>query len=259
MAKRKAVRASGRKSAAKGRSSGRTRATAKKTASSRKIARKAARKSVAKAARKTASKAKAGARKTSKAAVRRAKPATRPRVVAKKKAPTARKRPPIKAKSKARAPRPSSAAPPAKRSAPKAVVRPVARTAPGLNRERRTISDEEHVPPSPPSSLDLNRTASAARSGRREMLEKYEEHTETSPELTGGDVDADWESAYSVGDEAPGGDSPTPDQDIVDDIGKAVGVQYQDNEELKGEKKLLERDKHRWELDPASSDDWEDR
>ena len=30
-------------------------------------------------------------------------------------------------------------------------------------------------------------------------------------------------------------------------------------EELKGEKKLLERDKHRWELDPASSDDWEDR
>ena len=57
----------------------------------------------------------------------------------------------------------------------------------------------------------------------------------------------------------PGGDNPTPDQDIVDDIGRAVGVQYQDNEELKGEKKLLERDKHRWELDPASSDDWEDR
>ena len=115
------------------------------------------------------------------------------------------------------------------------------------------------MPPSPPSSLDLNRTASAARSGRRELLDKYAEHTETSPALTGGDVDADWESAYSVGDEAPGGDSPTPDQDIVDDIGKAVGVQYQDNEELKGEKKLLERDKHRWELDPASSDDWEDR
>ncbi len=77
--------------------------------------------------------------------------------------------------------------------------------------------------------------------------------------MTGGDVDADWESAYSVGDEAPGGDNPTPDQDIVDDIGRAVGVQYNDNEELKGEKKLLERDKHRWELDPASSDDWEDR
>ena len=137
-------------------------------------------------------------------------------------------------------------------------VRPMARTAPGLNRERRTIADDEIVP-SPPSSLDLDRSASAARSGRRELLEKYEEHTETGPALTGGDVDANWESAYSVGDEAPGGDSPTPDQDIVDDIGRAVGVEYQDNEELKGERKIAERDRHRWELDPASSDDWEDR
>jgi hypothetical protein len=257
MAKRKAARASGRKPAAKRRSSSRRRAAAKKTASSRKIARKAVKKS--------ARKPTASARKTSKAAVRRAKPAARPRVVAKKKTAPARKRTPVKVKvkakvkAKAKAPRTSSAAPSAKRSAPKAVVRPVARTAPGLNRERRTISDEDRMPPSPPSSLDLNRTASAARSGRRELLDKYAEHTETSPALTGGDVDADWESAYSVGDEAPGGDSPTPDQDIVDDIGKAVGVQYQDNEELKGEKKLLERDKHRWELDPASSDDWEDR
>ena len=259
MAKRKAVRASGRKPAAKSRSTGRTRATAKKTASSRKIARKAAKKSASKAARKSASKAKASARKTSKAAVRRAKPASRPRVVAKKKTAAAPKRTPVKAKATAKAPRTSSAAPPATRSAPKAAVRPVARTAPGLNRERRTISDEEREPESPPSSLDLDRTASAARSGRRAQLEKYAEHTETSPALTGGDVDADWESAYSVGDEAPGGDNPTPDQDIVDDIGRAVGVEYQDNEELKGEKKLLERDKHRWELDPASSDDWEDR
>jgi hypothetical protein len=113
--------------------------------------------------------------------------------------------------------------------------------------------------PSPPSSLDLDRSASAARSGRRELLEKYEEHTETGPAMTGGDVDADWESAYSVGDEAPGGDNPTPDQDIVDDIGRAVGVEYQDNEELKGARKISDRDRHRWELDPASSDDWEDR
>jgi hypothetical protein len=42
-----------------------------------------------------------------------------------------------------------------------------------------------------------------------------------------------------VGDEAPGGDSPTPDQDIVDDIGRAVGVEYQDNEELKGDEKIV--------------------
>jgi len=129
---------------------------------------------------------------------------------------------------------------------------------PALNRERRVVQDDDIVP-TPPSSLDLDRSASAARTGRRELIDKFSKHTETSPALTGGDIDADWESAYSVGDEAPGGDNPTPDQGIVDDIGKALGVQYEDNEELKGEKKISDRDKKRWELDPASSDDYNDR
>jgi hypothetical protein len=134
-----------------------------------------------------------------------------------------------------------------------------ARKAPALNRVRRTIGAEGGIVPSPPSSLDFDRTASSARSGRRELHEKLAEHTETSPAMTGGDIDADWESAYSVGDEAPGGDNPTPDQDIVDDIGRAVGVEYEDNEELKGEKKISDRDRRRWELDPASSEDYDER
>ena len=77
--------------------------------------------------------------------------------------------------------------------------------------------------------------------------------------MAGGDIDANRGSAYAVGDEAPGGDNPTSDQDIVDDIAKALGVQYEDNEELKGEKKTSDRDKKRWELDPASSDDYDER
>lgn len=113
--------------------------------------------------------------------------------------------------------------------------------------------------PTPPSSLDLDRSASAVRSGRKELHEHLAEHTETGPAMTGGDVDANWESAYSTGDEAPGGDNPTPDQDRVDDIGKSLGVQYQDNEELRSGDKIAERDKKRWELDPASSEDYRDR
>jgi hypothetical protein len=132
------------------------------------------------------------------------------------------------------------------------------RKAPALDRARRVVFDDDIVP-TPPSSLDLDRSASAVRTGRHELSQKLKEHTETGPAITAGDVDADWESAYSVGDEAPGGDNPTPDQDIVDDIGKAIGVQYEDNEELKGEKKISDRDKKRWELDPASSEDYEDR
>ncbi len=130
---------------------------------------------------------------------------------------------------------------------------------PGLERARRQLREvEEHVP-GPPSSLDMDRNASAARTGRQELHQREREHTETSPVMTAGDVDADWEDAYAVGDEAPGGDNPTPDQDRVDDIGKALGVEYQDNEELKGADKLTERDKHRWELDPASAEDYPDR
>jgi len=143
-------------------------------------------------------------------------------------------------------------------SARKTAPKVIARKASSLDRVRRTIQGDDIVP-TPPSSLDLDRTASAARSGRRQMRERLSEHNETSPALTAGDVDADWESAATVGDEAPGGDNPTPDQDIVDDIGKAVGVQYEDNEELKGEAKISKRDKHRWELDPASSEDFNDR
>jgi hypothetical protein len=104
----------------------------------------------------------------------------------------------------------------------------------------------------------MDTTASAARSGRRALEHRLEDHPETGPALTAGDIDADWESAYSVGDEAPGGDNPTPDQDIVDEIGRAVGNEYQDNEPLKGADKIIQRDIHRWELDPGSKEDFGD-
>jgi hypothetical protein len=110
-----------------------------------------------------------------------------------------------------------------------------------------------------PSSLAFDPSASAARSGRKALQRQLGEHTEKSPAATAGDVDADVIHAYAVGDEMPGGDNPTPDQDIVDDIGRAVGVEYQDNEELKAVEKVAERDRKRWELDPASSEDYAER
>jgi hypothetical protein len=148
---------------------------------------------------------------------------------------------------------------PTKRSTGTAAGAGTIRRAPGLERARRQLREVEETLPSPPSSLDLDRRPSAARSGRHELAETRREHNEASPDLTAGDVDADWEDAYSVGDEAPGGDNPTPDQDRVDDIGKALGVQYEDNEELKAADKISQRDRHRWELDPASSDDYRER
>jgi len=125
-----------------------------------------------------------------------------------------------------------------------------------LDRARRTL---EETIQTPPSSLDLNRHGSAVRTGRAEMAEKRQDHATMTPSITGGDVDANVGDAYFSGDESPGGDNQTPDQDIVDDIGKALGVEYHDAEELRASDKVVERDKHRWELDPASSEDYKDR
>jgi hypothetical protein len=122
------------------------------------------------------------------------------------------------------------------------------------------MADKLEIPvPSVPSTLNLDRSASAVRSGRSQLDRLGEELTHTDSGLAGGDVEADAQSAYAVGDEAPGGDNPTPDQDVVEEIGEAVGLAYQDAEELGGERKLKERDRRRWELDPASSDDYQDR
>ena len=161
---------------------------------------------------------------------------------------------PVKTPAKRVAVARSTSAPAPQSSASRPIARPLHTLS--LDRNRRHLPEIEDNVPTPPSSLDLDRTPSAARSGRQGMREARLQHNETSPELTGGDVDASWEDAYSTGDEAPGGDNPTPDQDRVDDIGKALGVQYEDSEELKAADKISERDRHRWELDPASAEDY---
>lgn len=97
------------------------------------------------------------------------------------------------------------------------------------------------------------------RAGAKELSDRLRENTSTSPVLSGGDVDARWDMAESQGDEAVAGSTPTPGQSNTEELGEAMGVTYQDNEELKAGEKERDRDKHRWELDPASSEDYPDR
>jgi hypothetical protein len=235
MAKRKAAArksgkgARGRKTAASRvtRRTGAKRAAARSTrrpAARKKTARPASRKGARKTAARKASARKAATRKTARKTGARKTAASRPG------SPTANRRP-----EPTRPPRPAA-----------------------LDRERRILrEDQEPEPHGVPSSLDYDRAAASFDTGRAEMLERRERQAGVSSTLTAGDVDADWEGAYSTGEEAPGGDNPTPDQDIVEEIGRALGVEYQDNEEL--HQKVAERDEHRWELDPASSEDYRDR
>jgi hypothetical protein len=160
------------------------------------------------------------------------------------------KRPKLKKAKKASKPKRT-----AKRTSVPKAAKAVAAKVPRLERARRTL---EETVQTPPSSLDMNRRGTAARTGRAGIADGLREH-HGMEDVAAGDVDVDAEDAYFTGEEAPGGDNPTPDQDIVDDIGKALGVQYDDNEPLKGADKLEERDKHRWELDPASAEDYKDR
>ena len=46
---------------------------------------------------------------------------------------------------------------------------------------------------------------------------------------------------------------------MVEEIGRALGVEYDDGEELKGADKITQRDTNRWEYDPASAEDYRDR
>jgi hypothetical protein len=94
-----------------------------------------------------------------------------------------------------------------------------------------------------------------ASGGRQKLQEKLNEHNSMDPSLSAGDVDAAWEDGVVAGEESVGGSAPTPDQDNVDKIGEAAGVTYQADEPLNSDQKILERDRRRWELNPASTDD----
>jgi hypothetical protein len=115
------------------------------------------------------------------------------------------------------------------------------------DRNRNGLSDDIE-PPIP----DV--TAGAAKLNHRLQNDGLADTT-----ITGGDVDAQFEGAQFSGDESAVSSMTTPEQNQVDDTGQAMGVTYQDNEELKFGEKERGRDIKRWELDPASSDDYQDR
>jgi Family of unknown function (DUF6335) len=66
-----------------------------------------------------------------------------------------------------------------------------------------------------------------------ELLREAITRRATSPALSGGDVDADWRRAESAGEEAVGDTVATPDQDVVDEIGRALGVERASDAEVR--------------------------
>jgi uncharacterized protein DUF6335 len=147
----------------------------------------------------------------------------------------ARKRPPGStakaAKSKASTPKAGKVKLKAKaKPAPKHAGRRTAARSPG--KTRRPTRDLLGPPPAEATILRGDRA--------RALDARLRAETATSPRLTGGDLDADWGRAASVGEEAVGGSVATPDQDIVDELGEALGVPRAPDEPVKSSQEILE-------------------
>jgi Family of unknown function (DUF6335) len=66
-----------------------------------------------------------------------------------------------------------------------------------------------------------------------------------------GDPDDDVMGNQYVGEDTPGASTPTPDQNAVDEIGRAYGLQEEDTGALRSAAEVLaRRDRHRVELQP---------
>lgn len=84
------------------------------------------------------------------------------------------------------------------------------------------------------------------------LAQRLRNNTAASPRDAGGDLDAAWEDVNDSGSETVAGDNPTPDQSLVEENAAAMGVSYEDNEELEFIDKIEKRDRDRFELEESS-------
>ena len=89
-----------------------------------------------------------------------------------------------------------------------------------------------------------------------DLLEVLDDTQTLAAETTDGEL---VDEVPDDGDEAFGDSPATPDQNVVENLGRAAGITYQDNEPLAADDKVAARDAHRWEDDPASAEDYEER
>jgi hypothetical protein len=118
-------------------------------------------------------------------------------------------------------------------------------------RKRRTAKGKRAKARGPSRAPASGHASDAVEEGHvPDLVRDMALHPETGPRLTGGDLDADWAGASAVGDEAVGGSVATPDQDVVDEIGDALGVPQAPDAPVRTSAEILEeRDRHRWRLE----------
>jgi Family of unknown function (DUF6335) len=112
------------------------------------------------------------------------------------------------------------------------------------------LSNDPNFVPDPEIEQFMEEEIARAPKDPDLLAQRLRNHTAASPSDAGGDLDAMWEDAS--GTETVSGDNPTPDQSNVEENAHAVGVNFEDNEELEFLEKIERRDRQRFELDPRS-------
>jgi hypothetical protein len=114
------------------------------------------------------------------------------------------------------------------------------------------LSNNPDVVPDPEIEEFMEEEIARAPKDPGQLAQRLRNNTSSSPQDSGGDLDASWEDVNDSGEESVAGDNPTPDQSDVEENAHAVGVNFEDNEELDVLDKIERRDRRRFELDPRS-------
>ncbi|MDT7605141.1 MAG: hypothetical protein QOF61_3138 [Acidobacteriota bacterium] len=114
------------------------------------------------------------------------------------------------------------------------------------------LSNDPDFVPDPEIEQFMEEEIARAPQDPDQLAQRLRNNTASSPADSGGDPDATWEGVNDSGEESVAGDNPTPDQSLVEENARAVGVSYEDNEELEFIDKIDKRDRNRFELDPRS-------
>jgi uncharacterized protein DUF6335 len=114
------------------------------------------------------------------------------------------------------------------------------------------LSNNPDFVPNPEIEEFMEEEIARAPKDPEQLAQRLRNNTAASPRDAGGDLDAAWEDVNESGSESVGGDNPTPDQSMVEENANAVGVNFEDNEELEFIDKIERRDRDRFELDESS-------
>lgn len=114
------------------------------------------------------------------------------------------------------------------------------------------LANNPNYVPDPEIEEFMEQEISRAPKDPELLAHRLRNNTAASPRDAGGDLDANWEDVNESGSETVAGDNPTPDQSLVEENASAIGVSYEDNEELEFIDKIEKRDRERYELDENS-------